>query len=486
MTDLYELSAQELSVAYRAGQTDPVELTQCLLDRAELMNNQLGAFAHITRDYALAQARTARKALGQGDPRPLLGVPCPIKDLTQVAGLPFEAGSRAFVGQIAAHDAGIVQRLHAAGTITLGKTTTPEFGMTAYTEPATGTAARSPWDPRRTAGGSSGGAAVAVSAALAPVAHGSDGGGSIRIPASCCGVVGLKPSRGRISPGPLGVAGNGLVSDGILARTVYDIAMLLTAMTNNLPGDSFVIQAPHKSFECALATQEESLAHLEINGIPHHQLRIAVLTQPLICHDLVVHPQAIRAVERAACLLAQAGCHIDAAPIPFEPEDWAAFEPVWSVGAASIPLPESGYEQLMPLTRWLIDRGRECTATGYANALNALQSLAARTAAAWQDFDAILSPVLSGPPEFPEKLQLPDPQADFQAQSRFTPWASTWNILGAPAISVPLHRARVDDVELPFGIQLGATRLGDEELLLRLARVLELLEPWPQLAPSCR
>src|SRR5699024_5199553 len=200
----------------------------------------------------------------------------------------------------------------------------PELGLPPYTEPDTAPPARTPWDPRRTAGGSSGGAGAAVAAGIVPVAHGSDGGGSIRIPASACGLVGLKPSRGRISKGPYGLDGTGGSTDGVLSRTVRDTAAFLDVLAHPWPGDHYTVAGPRSSFLAAC-------------DAPLGRLRIGVLTDPITVSDAPVHASSLAAVERAARLLGELGHELVPTTVPFSSDDWLAFQPMWAVGALSIP-----------------------------------------------------------------------------------------------------------------------------------------------------
>lgn len=456
--DPLDLGALDLACALRTGRVDVRRHTEAVLERAAGRGERVGAFAHRAPDLSRRQAERAAAALRGGDARPLLGVPLPIKDLTPVAGLPWESGSAALRGTVARETGGVAEDILAAGTVTIGKTATPELGLPCYTEPAGATPARTPWDLRRTAGGSSGGAAAAVAAGVVPLAHGSDGGGSIRIPAACCGIVGLKPSRGVVSPGPLGTEGPGLVTDGILARTVRDAAAALDLIAHVRPGDAFP---------------------LERTSPPAGQaLRIGLLVEPLNI-ETAVHPAALRAVERARDLLVGAGHRVEEIGAPFTPEQWRAFMPLWSAGAASIPIPAEAEDRLEPLTRWLRETGSAVTGVELAVAQAAMQAVARRAGEAFAPYDLILTPLLSGPPAFPEDLRLADPAADFDAQCAFTPWTSTWNMTGRAAVSVPLHREDIDGVELPFGVHLGAVRAGDDALVLAVARMLEARDPWP-------
>src|SRR5829696_3832140 len=239
MEDVAFLSAGDQARLIAAGELSAVEVVETYLRRIELLDGPLRAFVTVCADEALAEAHEPRSG-------PLGGVPIPIKDLTVTAGIRTTFSCRAFAENVATFDAVVVQKLKAAGAIVLGKTNTPEFGTIPVTESELNGDCRNPWDLERTPGGSSGGAAAAVAAGLAPAAQGTDGGGSIRIPASCCGLVGLKPSRGRISPAPF-LSYEGLSTSGPLARTVRDIALLLDVMAGSEPGDRYTLPLPDRS-----------------------------------------------------------------------------------------------------------------------------------------------------------------------------------------------------------------------------------------------
>ncbi len=459
MSELSGYSALETAAAVRAREVSVVEVTEAALRRAE--GDRWGAFVVVAPDLALEQAAALDRRLAS-DPEfdlPLLGVPCPIKDLNPVAGVGFEAGSMAMRGNVAEIDDGIVEWLRDAGTVMLGKTATPEFGFPCYTEPDGRPPATTPWDPSRSAGGSSGGAAAAVAAGIVPIAQASDGGGSIRIPASACGLVGLKPSRGRISSGPLMPPGPGLATAGVLTRTVADTAAALDVLAGYRAGDTYLAPEPSDSFLAATRQRPTGL-------------RVGVLTTPVIA-EAEVHPACLGAAAAATVLLQELGHRVDEAPVPFAVERWDAFTALWTVGAASIPLPPEAEPLLTPLTRWLREEGRKVSALDHAAALAELQRLTREVALAWGPYDLILTPTLAQPPAPLGSLRDDaDPAGDFAAQTRFTPWTSVSNLAGLPSLSLPISATAIDGVRLPIGIMLTG-RFGAEETLLAVAASLE-------------
>ncbi len=453
-------SAVEIARRVRAGEWGAVEVARVALAAAQRLDPVLGAFAAITPERALAQAAAVDAAVARGaDPGPLAGVPLPIKELAEVEGLPFEAGSAALVGNIGATTDAVAQRLIDAGSLTVGTTSAPEFGFPAYTEPAGRLPAVTPWDTRRGAGGSSGGAAAAVAAGIVPIAHASDGGGSIRIPAASCGVVGLKPSRGLVSTLPTRTPGPGLVCDGVVSRTVADTALGLDVL------------APGRSFLGGL-------------GQAPGALRVGVTTVPVISDTAAVHPACSAAVAQVAGWLVDLGHVVVDAPRAFPAERWAAFDAVWCTGAATIPLPPELEDELTPMTAWLRARGRQVSGAEYARALAAIQLLEYEVAQNWAGLDVVLTPTLAQPPALVGALRDDaDPAADFAAQVDHTPWTSVANLTGRPSISLPLVRVEVEGTTLPIGVMLTG-RLGHDEVLLRLAAQLEAAHPWPMAGPN--
>ncbi|WP_223845723.1 amidase [Dermabacter vaginalis] len=489
--DPLDFSALRLARAYRDGELTPSVHIERVLERAHERGGKLGAFSCFADDLSRRQAERAEEMLRAGNDlkAPLLaGIPVPIKDLVEVEGLPFEAGSPALAGNVSTHTDGVAQDIMDAGTLTIGKTTTSEFGMSVFSESPLG-AARSPWDTRRTAGGSSGGAGAAVASGIAPLAHGNDAGGSVRVPAACNGVLGMVTSRGTVSSGPHGLDGPGLARHGMLARTVADVALGIDLIARTRPGDAYAGARALDTRGCgALSAVEHTLVALEAREVP--PLRIGLITEPMVA-NVELAASSFEALERARALLDALGHTVVEIPAPMTPEDWQTFMPVWTVGAASLPLPfgPAGSADARvgekaagvgALTRWLRGIGAGVSGVEYAAALARIQELTRRMAEAWQDFEAILTPMLSEPPVLANRIP-PDPHEDFDFQSRFTPFTSVWNMNGFAAMSVPIHRTVVEGVTLPVGVHLGGTRPGAEGVLLSIAAQLEALDPWPTL-----
>ncbi|MCE4947100.1 amidase [Streptomyces albulus] len=477
MAELHDLTALEQAAEIRSGELSPVELTEHYLARIDRLDDALGAFLTRTPELARKQAAEAEgevvAARRQGRTLPpLYAVPVPVKDLNRVAGVRCTMGSAALADHVPDGDDHVVAALRRAGTIMLGKTNTPEFGLPCYTENALAPPARNPWDTARSAGGSSGGAAAAVAGGLAPVAHGSDGGGSIRIPSSLCGLYGIKPSRGRVSAGPLLHDVTGLSTSGPLARTVADAAVLLDAMAGTLPGDPYAAPAlpPGETFAD------------QVRRDPG-RLRIAVLTQTPL-PDVEVHPDCRAAVAETVALLGHLGHESEELALPVDERILLDFTRVWSVMAANRPVPADAEERLMPLSRYLRARGREVSGTDFAAALYAFRALAQGLADGLMPpdggYDVILSPTVAAPPPPVGALRDDaDPQAEFAAVGRFTPFSAFYNVTGQPAVNVPLHW---NAAGLPIGVML-AGRYGDEATLIALSAQLEAARPWAHRKP---
>ncbi len=320
------------------------------------------------------------------------------------------------------------------------------------------------------AGGSSGGSAAAVAGGLVPVAQGSDGGGSIRIPASCCGIVGLKPTRGRISGAPVYGDPIGLATNGALARTVSDAAAFLDVMSGRAVGDPFWAPADAAPF-------------LDACGREPGRLRIARFADPVIA-DVAIDPECLRAWEDASAVLVALGHDVEDIAVPLPREAVPLFEICWAVLTAQsvVSLPESSRALLRPLTRWLAERGLGVSGPEFGLAIGELRRVAARTLTALSPYDAVLTPTLAAPPLRVGAIRDDeDPAGDFEAQKRFTPYTSMWNVTGSPAISLPTHWTADD---LPVGVML-ATAPGDEATLLSLAAQVERAGPWVHRTATC-
>jgi amidase len=311
------------------------------------------------------------------------------------------------------------------------------------------------------AGGSSGGAAAAVAAGLVPVAQGSDGGGSIRIPASCCGLVGLKPTRGRISGHPVYGDPVGLATSGSIARTVRDAAAMLDVLAGRRVGDPSWAPPPSGSFVSACDRDPG-------------RLRVARFVEPVIA-DAPVDPECVRAWEDASALLASLGHEVVDVPVPLPREAVPVFETCWAVLTALAVVPPERQHLLRPLTRWLAERGHAVSGPDFGLAIGEMRRHAAAALTALAGYDAVLTPTLATPPLPVGALRDDaDPAADFEAQKAFTPWTSAWNVTGMPAVSLPLHWTPAG---LPVGVMLAA-RPAEEELLLSLAAQVETAAPW--------
>ena len=461
MTELHELTALQQGALIRDGEVSSEDLVTAMLERIAAVADQLGAFQTVTAEEAYLASRAHVPSTADG---PLAGVPTAIKDLNATKGVRTTFGSAVFADYVPDFDDEVVRRIAAAGMVSLGKTSTPEFGSPCYTEPEGAPPAVTPWDTSRMAGGSSGGAAAAVSAGLVAVAQGSDGGGSIRIPASCCGVVGLKATRGRISGAPMYGDPVGLAATGSLARTVRDAAALLDVMAGRAVGDPFWAPEEASSFldACdrrARAAPDRAVQRAGHRGLPH---------RPGV-------PGGVGGRERAAGLVGpRGGGHRGAAAARRRTR---VRDLLGGAHRALLRQP-AGRERralLRPLTTWLSEKGMAVSGPEFGLAIGELRRVAARTLATLSAYDAVLTPTLAVPPLPVGALRNDDdPAADFEAQKRFTPYTSMWNVTGSPAVSLPTHWTPDG---LPVGIML-ATAPGDEATLLSLAAQVEEASPW--------
>lgn len=468
MAQLHDLTALEAAAAIADREVSSTELVSHYLDRIGRLDDQIGAFVTVTAEVALSQAAQADRAVRAGDPLPPLhGVPIAIKDLNLTAGVPTKFGSTIFADFVPQVDDHVVRLLRQAGTISLGKTATPELGLPCYTETDLGPATRTPWDPSRLAGGSSGGAAAAVAAGFLPIAQGSDGGGSIRIPASVTGLFGMKTSRGRISRGPIDADSSGLSVLGPLARTVRDAAAFLDATALPQPGD------PH--WAPPLPAGETFLAWCDREPV---RLRIGRYIEPPI-PGAEVQPEPRIAWEKASTLLAELGHEVVDITMPIAPQTITAFETVWAVAAHGAPIPPEREAELRPLSRYLRERGREVTGPQYAAALSTLAIASRQQIVQTSGFDAVLTPTVAMTPRpvgwFCGTADAPvDPAEDFHRQKMFTPFTAVYNASGQPAVSLPLHMTAEG---LPVGVMLIGRPAGDAALLALSAQI-EAAAPW--------
>jgi amidase len=466
--DALRASAARQAALVRAGELSARELVEASLQAIERSDPAVNAFAFVCAERALAEAEAVRP----GDERPLCGVPLAVKDLLGACeGLPTTHGSGAFGDWVADHDTAHVRRLREAGAIVVGKTTTPELGLRPVTESARFGVTRNPWNLALGAGGSSGGSAAAVAAGMVGLAEGSDLGGSIRIPAACCGVVGLKPSRGRVSIGPdFGDVGAGAPADGPIARTTLDAALALDAMAGYEPGDHHWLGASPQTFAEAMRRP--------LGPVP---VRLAV-GAPL---GVPVDEEPRAAACRAADLLAELGHDVRE-----EAPDWGdeSFPTAWSTFATGalqhvVRVVERLHgrpvdpERLEPSSRaWLLDSA-PVALLDYLEAREQLIAFSRRVLRSWPADGLLVTPTLT---------RLPAPVTALRSQAgvtddalRFSALVRLWNVTGQPAISLPLHETGDG---IPVGVQLVGPP-GRDDLVLALAAQLEARAGWAPKAP---
>ncbi|TFV91316.1 amidase [Blastococcus sp. CT_GayMR16] len=465
MPQLHDLTALEQAAAVRSGEVSPTQLVEHALARIAALDAGLGAFLTVTPERALAAASRAEELLrAGGDLPPLLGVPTAIKDLNNTAGVRTTFGSRVMADNVATVDDAVVTKLAAAGTISVGKTNTPEFGYPCYTDNDLAGPARCPWDPSRLAGGSSGGAAVAVAAGMVPFAQGSDGGGSIRIPASINGIVGMKPSRGRVSSAPFGADVTGLGVNGPLARTVRDAAVMLDAMSGPVLGD-FAWAPPPPVGETFLQAADRMPGRLRIG-------RYSESPMPGIELD----PEVSEAFEDAGKLLESLGHDVEDVPRGLlGPEVLPSFERVWALSGTLLPVPPDRVGELRPLTRELRGRGLAMSAHTAMEAMTALRLFARRFLQATDAYDVLLAPVVTMTPRPLGWFDAEgDGAEDFERNKRYAAFTALFNVTGQPAVSLPLHWTQSG---LPVGSMLVG-RPADEATLFALSAQVEAARPW--------
>ena len=455
-------------------ETTSAELVDAAIERAERHNPVINALVYPMYDSA---REAARKSDTDRDPALFRGVPFLLKDLLgNYSGVPTTCASRFMAGVPANHDSELVLRFRRAGLIPIGKTNCSEFGLLPTTEPQLHGACRNPWNTDHSTGGSSGGSAAAVATGIVPVAHASDGGGSIRIPASCCGLVGMKPTRARNTLAPLvGDIMSGLVVEHAVSRSVRDSAALLDCTAGPGIGDPYVAPPPERPY-------------LEEVSRDPGRLRIASWSRNI--RGEAIDPECREAIERTASLLVDLGHEVEEAAPPINADMITdAFLTIWTAGAAAtIDLMQlsSGRmatrDQFEPLTWALYERGREIRAADYQRAVSLTQLAARQIAAFFETYDAWFSPTLEKPPLPLGRLDgcETDIEKAFAPIVEYASYTPIFNSTGQPAISLPLHWTADG---LPVGVQ-AAGRFGDEGLLFRLAAQLEAARPWIERRPA--
>lgn len=459
--DLAFTPAVEQAQLIRSKQVSPLELTELYLERIHRLDGNLGSYFTVMTDMALADAKAKTEAL-TGDTSelpPFFGVPISIKDLNPVAGVRCTYGTPALRDKIAAYDDAVAGRIKMAGFTILGKTATPELGSMPFTEAPGFPPTRNPWNLDYTPGGSSGGASAATAAGLCALAQGSDGGGSVRGPAACCGLVGLKPSRGRISYAPVGDHQNGIATNGSLARTVADAAALLDVMSGYITGDPYWLPDPKTTFLAATAQKLNSLRIAFTTGIPPVGEADAVRQESVL--------KTVRHLEEMGHIV-EPGCPDFSNLI--EP-----FSKVFLAGVAAAGIPK---EYLQPMNRWMVEQSG--SAGEYLQAVAQMQISARRIVAFFENYDVLVLPTyLHQPLRIGEWANLP-PEEILQRIIQWVAPCPPFNATGQPAIALPTG---FDDIGLPVGVQLVG-RPAAEATLISLASQLEAAKLWSDRRPD--
>ena len=460
------------------GEITALDLADHYLSRIRSLDGALGAFVTVTPDLAVEQAAAVTPTTAAIRPGALTGVPVAVKDMTATAGVPTRYGSAAFADQVPTVDAHVVTQLREAGLVLLGKTATSELGLSVTLEDPAGRPVGNPWDCHVSCGGSSGGAAVAVAAGLASVAHGTDLAGSVRVPAAMCGLVGYKPSRGLVSWGPDGLAMAGLATSGVLARTVADAAALLDVLSQPVPGEPYPVPArPPRGYLDAVRQPERTLGR---------RLRIGRFTTPVIA-DAPVDQDCVQAVDLVAEALSAIGHEVVPVRLPADPALGPALDIVLAALVAAVPVRD---ERLLRVaTRRWRRFGAEVSAVAYLQAVTVLQRATAQAAAALAHVDLLLCPTLATP-HLPvdHGCQCPTRRTGLRTRPRHrevSPYCAWFNITGAPALSLPVAQDRHG---LPVGVMLGGVSLAAsgsvDARLLAVAGQLERAMPWRDRHPE--
>ncbi len=464
MSDIAFMPATEQADLVRKQEVSPVELMELYLERIDRLDPALNSYVTVV-DSAVAAAREAEQRIGTTEELPPFhGVPIAIKDLNETAGIRTTFSCKQYANYVPAQDTAMVKRLKDAGFILIGKTNTPEFGTVPQTESELNGVCRNPWSLDRTPGGSSGGAAAALAAGLCPVAQGSDGGGSIRIPASCCGLFGIKPARGRISHAPAGDSLFGFATDGPIARTVADAAAVLDVMSGYEIGDPHWAPPPQRPF-------------IEEVGADPGPLRIAFTLQPAI--EAEVEPEVAQAATESAELLESLGHTVEEAdPGWFDPTLSASFITIFQGLAADFL--DLDVAQTEPLNRMLTESARSTSMIDYLRAGTALSGAVRRIMSLWDRYELLLTPTMPVTPRpVGWMFEEADPWAQLARASTIVAFTAPANASGQPAVSLPLQWSSDG---LPIGTQLIGGPAG-EATLLRVSAQVEEARPWAHRHP---
>lgn len=448
----------------RQGEVSPLELVKLYLERIERLDSHLGSYFTVAGEQALSEAKAKTEQLATLQDKsqlpPFFGVPIAIKDLNSVAGMRLTYGTPVLKDKIATYDDGVVMRIKQAGFTVLGKTATSEWGSLPYTEPLGLPPARNPWNLDYTPGGSSGGAAAAVAAGLTPIAQGSDAGGSVRGPAFCCGLVGIKPSRGRITYAPVGDYQNGIATNGVLARNVADAAALLDVMSGYVTGDPYWLPNPLTSF-------------LQATRSTPNRLRIAFSTsiQPVGEASEICRQSVLSTVQRLENLghSVEPGCP-DCSDL-IEP-----FTKIWQAGIASTGMP---LEALSPMNRWIAQQSG--SAGEYLQAVSQMQILARRIVIFFEAYDVLVLPIYLHEAIRVGQWADLSPQETLQRIINWIAPCPPFNAAGLPAIALPTGFDGATG--LPVGVQLVG-RPAAEATILALAAQLEAEQAWSAHRPA--
>ena len=462
--------ATELLELIATKQVSPVELTELYFRRIDRLDSQLNSHILLTHEEATETAKAAEEVVMRGEKLgPLHGLPISVKDTQMTRGIRTTHGSLVFKDRIPQRDAAVVERVRDAGAIILGKTNVPEFGLVGTCENRLGDHGRNPWNTDRTPGGSSGGAAAAVAACLCPLATGGDGGGSIRIPASFCGIYGIKPTQGRVS-GYTGVEGspmpNHFSQNGPLSRTVRDSALLLQVMAGHDPRDPTSLREARPDF---LAAVNRDVQGLRIAWSPDYGFA-------------AVDSEVLEVTSKAAQVFEELGCHVENSDLVLN-SPYDAYGPIYEFNAYASygQYLESHREQMTNFASDFIEAGARVTATDYAKALGLIDRLKSQMADLFEEYDLLLSPTLSLPSlsvgQFPEEIagRPVYPHRYFS----FHPFTYPVNTIGHAAASIP---AGFSAEGMPIGLHIVG-RKGGEETVIAASAAFERARPWIQHRP---